>query len=291
MRIRLFFSALALTLLLLLPMVGLVEYFAMQRQMQERVRRANAAGTAVQVDPASRYMGSLLLAVQKEEPEFILLRMDAPAATLTLCGLPGNMQLAAPSGTTTLAAAYLAAGPARAAQLLGDTLGTAPQHYLAATPSCYASFWEQGTTVRLDMAALQEDTDPHQNFVAEIEAATAETALRDLGAGQTDAGAARLLAAYTAALFRQNPPAACRPARPGTAGQCPHFNGFAGAGLEHAGKCIQLFQHRPRAGSGNRPAQLHQPPRRGACPDGKRAADGAGGAEDGGRGITPQIAR
>ena len=188
MRIRLFFSALALTLLLLLPMVGLVEYFAMQRQMQERVRRANAAGTTVQVDPASRYMGSLLLAVQKEEPEFILLRMDAPAATLTLCGLPGNMQLAAPSGTTTLAAAYLAAGPARAAQLLGDTLGTAPQHYLAATPSCYASFWEQGTTVRL-----------------EIEAATAETALRDLGAEQTDAGAARLLAAYTAALFRQNP--------------------------------------------------------------------------------------
>lgn len=91
MRIRLFFSALALTLLLLLPMVGLVEYFAMQRQMQERVRRANAAGTTVQVDPASRYMGSLLLAVQKEEPEFILLRMDAPAATLTLCGLPGNM--------------------------------------------------------------------------------------------------------------------------------------------------------------------------------------------------------
>lgn len=167
MRIRLFFSALALTLLLLLPMIGLVEYFAMQRQMQERVRRANAAGTAVQVDPASRYMGSLLLAVQKEEPEFILLRMDAPAATLTLCGLPGNMQLAA--------------------------------------PSCYASFWEQGTTVRLDMAALQEDTDPHQNFVAEIEAATAETALRDLGAEQTDAGAARLLAAYTAALFRQNP--------------------------------------------------------------------------------------
>lgn len=119
MRIRLFFSALALTLLLLLPMIGLVEYFDMQRQMQERVRRANAAGTAVQVDPASRYMGSLLLAVQKEEPEFILLRMDAPAATLTLCGLPGNMQLAAPSGTTTLAAAYLAAGPARAAQLLG----------------------------------------------------------------------------------------------------------------------------------------------------------------------------
>ena len=290
MRIRLFFSALALTLLLLLPMIGLVEYFAMQRQMQERVRRANAAGTAVQVDPASRYMGSLLLAVQKEEPEFILLRMDAPAATLTLCGLPGNMQLAAPSGTTTLAAAYLAAGPARAAQLLGDTLGTAPQHYLAATPSCYASFWEQGTTVRLDMAALQEDTDPHQNFVAEIEAATAETALRDLGAEQTDAGAARLLAAYRG-LIPPKPPAACRPARPGTAGQCPHFNGFSGAGLEHAGKCIQLFQHRPRAGSGNRPAQLHQPPRRGACPDGKRAADGAGGAEDGGRGITPQIAR
>lgn len=205
MRVRLFFSALALTLLLLLPMVGLVEYFAMQRQMQERVRRANAAGTAVQVDPASRCTGSLLLAVQKEEPEFILLQMDAPAATLTLCGLPGSMQLAAPSGTTTLAAAYLAAGPARAAQLLGETLGTAPQHYLAATPGCYAAFWEQGTTVRLDMAALQEDAAPGRSFVAEIEAATAETALRDLGTGQTDAGKARLQAAYAAALLRQNP--------------------------------------------------------------------------------------
>ena len=31
MRVRLFFSALALTLLLLLPMVGLVEYFASAR--------------------------------------------------------------------------------------------------------------------------------------------------------------------------------------------------------------------------------------------------------------------
>lgn len=176
------------------------------------------AGTAVQVDPASRYMGSLLLAVQKEEPEFILLRMDAPAATLTLCGLPGNMQLAAPSGTTTLAAAYLAAGPARAAQLLGDTLGTAPQHYLAATPSCYASFWEQGTTVRLDMAALQEDTDPHQNFVAEIEAATAETALRDLGAEQTDAGAAGYwqltLRPYSAKTPSSLPPCQARHGRP-----------------------------------------------------------------------------
>lgn len=44
MRIRLFFSALALTLLLLLPMVGLVEYFAMQRQMQERVRPRQCGG-------------------------------------------------------------------------------------------------------------------------------------------------------------------------------------------------------------------------------------------------------
>ena len=59
MRIRLFFSALALTLLLLLPMVGLVEYFAMQRQMQERVRRANAAGTAVQVDPTKQTHNSI----------------------------------------------------------------------------------------------------------------------------------------------------------------------------------------------------------------------------------------
>ena len=68
MRIRLFFSALALTLLLLLPMVGLVEYFAIQRQMQERVRRANAAGTTVQVDPASRYMAACCWRCRKRNP-------------------------------------------------------------------------------------------------------------------------------------------------------------------------------------------------------------------------------
>lgn len=290
MRIRLFFSALALTLLLLLPMVGLVEYFAMQRQMQERVRRANAAGTAVQVDPASRYMGSLLLAVQKEEPEFILLRMDAPAATLTLCGLPGNMQLAAPSGTTTLAAAYLAAGPARAAQLLGIPLVPSRNTTLRPRPAAMPAFgsrappcgwiWPRCRRIQTPTRTLwQKSRLPLPKPLCVIW------------------GQSRLMPEQPAVgslhrgLIPPKPPAACRPARPGTAGQCPHFNGFAGAGLEHAGKCIQLFQHRPRAGSGNRPAQLHQPPRRGACPDGKRAADGAGGAEDGGRGITPQIAR
>lgn len=258
MRIRLFFSALALTLLLLLPMIGLVEYFAMQRQMQERVRRANAAGTAVQVDPASRYMGSLLLAVQKEEPEFILLRMDAPAATLTLCGLPGNMQLAAP------------AAPQRWPQLIWRLA----RH---GQLSCWGYPWYRPTTLPCGHAQLlcqllgaghhraagygrvAGGYRPHQNFVAEIEAATAETALRDLGQGRLmpeQPGCWQL----TPRPYSAKTPAACRPARPGTAGQCPHFNGFSGAGLEHAGKCIQLFQHRPRAGSGNRPAQLHQPP-------------------------------
>ena len=145
--------------------------------------------------------------------------------------------------------------------------------------------------MRLDMAALQEDTDPHQNFVAEIEAATAETALRDLGAEQTDAGAARLLAAYTAALFRQNPQQLA--ALPGQARQASAriLTDLQAQDWNTLESVFNLIQHRPRAGSGNRPAQLHQPPRRGACPDGKRAADGAGGAEDGSRGITPQIAR
>ena len=61
MRIRLFFSALALTLLLLLPMVGLVEYFAMQRQMQERVRRANAAGALLSIGGGLAVYFSLML--------------------------------------------------------------------------------------------------------------------------------------------------------------------------------------------------------------------------------------
>lgn len=202
MRARLFFAALFLTMLLLLPMIGLVQYFSVQRQMQERVRRANASGMAVQVDPASRYTGSLLLAIQQEEPQFVLLCMDAPAAKMTLCGLPGSLQVDAPSGTTTLAQAYMTAGPARVVQLLEKTIGTMPQHYLAATPACYAGFWQDGTTARLDMAAFAEQAG--ENAVVEIDVATAETALRALGAEQNDAGAARLRAGFLAALLRQN---------------------------------------------------------------------------------------
>lgn len=224
MRIRLFFSALALTLLLLLPMVGLVEYFAMQRQMQERVRRANAAGTAVQVDPASRYMGSLLLAVQKEEPEFILLRMDAPAATLTLCGLPGNMQLAAPSGTHNAGpAAYLAAGPGtgrlscwgypwyRPATLPCGHAPAAMPAFGSRAPPC-GWIWPRCRRIQTPTRTLwQKSRLPLPKPLCVIW------------------GQGRLMPEQPAVgslhrgLIPPKPPAACRPARPGTGRPVPAF--------------------------------------------------------------------
>ena len=204
MRIRLFFSALALTLLLLLPMVaGGVFCHAAPDAGARAPRQCGGHGSAGR--PGVPLYGQPVVGGAERGTRIYPAAHGCPCRHADSVRLARQHAACRPQRHHNAGRSLSGGGPARAAQLLGDTLGTAPQHYLAATPSCYASFWEQGTTVRLDMAALQEDTDPHQNFVAEIEAATAETALRDLGAEQTDAGAARLLAAYTAALFRQNP--------------------------------------------------------------------------------------
>lgn len=210
MRIRLFFSSLALTLLLVLPMAWVAQYLSEQRQIQEEIRQANAAASGVGIEQMPRYDACLLLAVQREEPAFFLLRVNAAASRLTICGLPGAMQLTAPSGTTTLADAYLAAGPARAAQLLKDTTGTAVQAYLAATPACWMGLWNADTMVRLDTAPLlsaaaRADLGLADSPVVQISTATAETAVPALAKGQTSEAAAQIYAAFAAELLRQNP--------------------------------------------------------------------------------------
>lgn len=209
-RTALFLESLILTLLLLLPMIGVVQFFAVQRRQQEELRQANAADSGVVVDPGSKVVRTVLTAVQQENPAFVLVRVDAPAAAITFCALPGSMQVAAPAGTTTLADCYLTAGPARAVQLLGETVGAQPDRYLAATPAVLAGLWPDGITARLDTAAyLTEDAREQKGLtdqtVLEIPPATAETALADLGADQTAPTAARLRAGYWCALFRQHP--------------------------------------------------------------------------------------
>ena len=79
----LFWGSLFLTLLLLLPIIGVVQFLSAQRARQERVRQANAAASSVTVEPGAQLTATVLVVVQQEDPGFVLGRLDAPAAALT----------------------------------------------------------------------------------------------------------------------------------------------------------------------------------------------------------------
>lgn len=205
----LFFQSLLLTLLLILPMAGAVVYLAGQRS--ERQAAQAAAGQSTLAEPAgARNTHRLLLAVQGEAPAFLLLRLDGPAQQIRFCALPGELMLQAPAGTTTLAACYLSAGPARAAELLMNTVGIAPDAYLAATADGFADLWGGGSGVRFDTSSVlpEEARGPlgyGDDPVAQLEAGGVPDFLAG-AAGQPGVdppALARVRGAVWAAFFRQ----------------------------------------------------------------------------------------
>lgn len=210
----LFWQSLFVTLVLLAPMIGAVTYAVRQRDQQQALRQAAVAQSGIRQQAGAQTTLRILFAVQGEQPAFVLCRVDAPARTVTFCGVPGSTVVSAPTGETTLAECYMAAGPARAATLLGETLGLAPDGYFAATAATYAAILGQDSAIRLDTAALLTAEQRAglgygsgtQGTVAELTAGT----LADFLAGAERAGAgeascARLRAAAWAAFFRQTP--------------------------------------------------------------------------------------
>lgn len=206
----LFFQSLALTLLLLLPMMGVVLFLVGQREQQNELRQAAARQGSVAVETGAQNTHRLLVAVQGEEPAFVLVRLDAPARTVTFCGLPGRMVVEAPAGQTTLGDCYMTAGPARAAQLLADTVGVAPDAYFAATADCYAGFLDETATARVDTASLLEKETRlalgyGTDTVAELTPGTAEEFIQQLSEALEEPQASSVRAAVWAAFLRQEP--------------------------------------------------------------------------------------
>lgn len=207
----LFFQSLVLTLLLVLPMMGTVVFFASQRTEQQQLRQAAAGQTQVSEPAGARNTHRLLLAVQANDPAFLLLRLDGPEQAVLFCALPGELLLQAPAGTTTLSECYLAAGPARAAELLGQTLGIAPDAYLAATAGTFASIWGEDA-VRFDTAAVLSEDEREALHLADetVVELTAEQSADFLTRAaalpeQTPAALARTRGALWSAFFRQYP--------------------------------------------------------------------------------------
>lgn len=206
----LFWRSLFWTLLTLVPLCAAVLFFAGQRDRQARLELAAAAGRGqVGMEQGAQNTHRILLAVQGEQPEFLLLRIDAPARTVTFCALPGQTLVNAPEGRTTLADCYLTAGPARAAQLLTDTLGAGPDAYFAATPDTYGQLVGSDTTARFDLAAVltlaRRRALGYTDNVVELTPDTTEDFLQTLGAELDPADSAQLRAAVWSAYLRQNP--------------------------------------------------------------------------------------
>lgn len=210
-----FWYSLGLTLLLLLPMIGVTFFFVNQRQQQEELRQAAAERGGLPIEQGAQDTWRALLVVQQEEPGFVLVRVDGPAQTVTLCALPGALQVQAPAGTTTLADCTLTAGPGRAAQLLTQTVATgetaAPSlYYLAATPDCWASCVGEEAVARLDTAALLTKTQREsigygEDSVAQVTAQeAAELILQIQSCLDTPGKQADVRAAVWEAFARQN---------------------------------------------------------------------------------------
>lgn len=214
-RAGVFWYSLGLTLLLLLPLIGLTAFFIHQRQQQNELRQAAAERGGLPIEQGAQDTWRMLLVVQQEEPGFVLVRVDGPARKVTLCALPGEMQVNAPAGTTTLSACALSAGAGRAAQLLSQTASTGETavqqlYYLAATSACWQDCVGQEVTARLDTAALlspaqRAEIGYDKDSVAEITAADAPALITRLQSClDTPGKQADARAAVWEAFARQN---------------------------------------------------------------------------------------
>lgn len=210
-----FWHSLWLTLLLLLPLIAVVAFLARQRQAQQELRQAAVSQSQLQIEPGAQSVWRMLLAVQQEEPAFVLVRTDGPAHSVTFCALPGQLLVNAPAGTTTLAACTLSAGAGRAAQLLTATLATGetalpPLYYLAATPSCWVDCVGSGTAVRFDTSSLLQPAARlalgySSEAVQSVSATDTVEFIAALQSQLTESAAANARAAVWAAFARQNP--------------------------------------------------------------------------------------
>ena len=150
---RAFWLSFFLTLAILMPLLGaFVFYSAWQERASEPAARSQS-GVPVQ-RPTSANDLTVLVAVAAEEPAFLLVRLNAIDAAVTLCPVPAESVLLGPGGTVLLADSYASAGPARAAQLLGGTLNISIDRYLAITPGSLGQVWGDLEDPRVNLTGL-----------------------------------------------------------------------------------------------------------------------------------------
>lgn len=204
---RAFWLSFFITLGVVLPLMGSFALYAVWQKEDAAPVQQPQSGVPVRT-PWPEHAGSILVTVAGEVPAFVLLRLDAVQGRVAVEALPGQSVLLGPSGPVLLADSYAAAGPARAAALLGETLGITVDKYLALTPEALIRALEGAGSVRLNLTGLlTEEEQTGLSLAGPVQEYTPETAadfLAGMDARLPPDRAAALRAALWEAYLRQN---------------------------------------------------------------------------------------
>lgn len=202
-----FWTALWVTLLVLLPLVAGTLVLA-QRQALQRVRASESqSGVPVRLPREENHL-TLLACVAGEDPAFVLLYLNADQNCIHLLALPSQLAVPFSDGEATLAQCYQAAGPARCLQGLGQVLSLPEDaHYLAATPETLAELCGGYGSLRVGFSGALTPSQLEQTGQSGVSDWTVSSAHAFL-AGLEDALPPGTVAAARAAVwdafFRQN---------------------------------------------------------------------------------------
>lgn len=203
---RAFWLSFFLTLAVAVPLLGGFAFWAIW-QNQGAADEAGRAQLDVAIrQPTAKNDFTTLVVVAGEQPAFMLVRLNAPGSQAVVYAVPSQSVVNAPGGTALLADCYTSAGPARAAQLLSETLGIPIHHYLAATPASWASALETLGSVRVNLSGPLKDQRVRElgragDPVVELAPAQAGQVLDELGLATPEREAVR--AAIWQGVLRQ----------------------------------------------------------------------------------------
>lgn len=202
-----FWLSFFITLGVVLPLMGSFALWAVWQKQDAAPAQQPQSGVPVRT-PGPEHCCTLLVTVASSQPAFVLLRLDAVQNALTVEALPGQSVLLGQAGPVLLADSYAAAGPARAAELLGQTLGIPIDRYLALTPEALCAALENAGLLRLNLTGLLTEKEQVElGLAGPVQEYTPEAAaefLAGMDARLPPERAGALRAAVWEAFLRQN---------------------------------------------------------------------------------------
>ena len=208
---RPFWAALGAALLVLAPLVGGTVLLS-RAQLKSGLRQAAQSQSGVPIQlPKATDQCTLLLCVADDPPGFVLAYLNASQNCIHLLAVPAALEVPFGGGTSTLAACYAAAGPARCREALAAVFPLPEDtRYMAVSPAVLARLAARYGPVRVGFTGAltteQLARYGREPGVQGISAAEAHSFLaeldRDTSLAPQRAAAAR--AAVWDAFFRQD---------------------------------------------------------------------------------------